>query len=91
MVNHKNEYIQDNRVCNLEWCDCAYNSAYGTGSRRQADARSEPVICIMPDNKEYWFRSLQNASRVLGIQQSNAWKTVAGTRKHTYGYKFYKY
>jgi hypothetical protein len=91
MINHKNEFYQDNRVCNLEWCDYAYNNAYGTRSRRMGDTSSESVICIMPNGKEYWFRSLQNASRVLGIQQSNAWKVANGLRKHTCGYKFYKF
>lgn len=35
-VNHKNEIVNDNRVLNLEWCDCAYNIRYGTGIKRRA-------------------------------------------------------
>lgn len=75
----------------MEWCDVAYNNAYGTKDRRTGDAQSKPVICIMPDGKEYWFKGMMQASRVLGIQPANGWKVVAGIRDHTCGYKFYKY
>lgn len=33
-VNHKNEIKDDNRVCNLEWCDNKYNCSYGTKPQR---------------------------------------------------------
>lgn len=34
MVNHKDENPQNNQVENLEWCDCKYNSNYGTRNQR---------------------------------------------------------
>lgn len=34
MVNHKDENPQNNQVDNLEWCDCKYNSNYGTRNQR---------------------------------------------------------
>lgn len=39
-VNHKNEVKNDNRVENLEWCDAAYNLAYGTARTRAAKRRT---------------------------------------------------
>lgn len=33
-VNHINEIKDDNRVCNLEWCDRTYNANYGTIKKR---------------------------------------------------------
>ena len=33
-VNHKDENKQNNRVDNLEWCDCSYNINYGTRNEK---------------------------------------------------------
>lgn len=40
-VNHKDEQKTNNNADNLEWCDAAYNSNYGTGKIRAAKKRSE--------------------------------------------------
>lgn len=53
-VNHKNEVKTDNRVENLEWCDAAYNLAYGTARTRSAKRRtngkqSKAVLQIDPN------------------------------------------
>ncbi len=34
MINHKDENPSNNRADNLEWCDCKYNSNYGTRNER---------------------------------------------------------
>lgn len=38
-INHKNEVKNDNRLCNLEWCDRNYNANYGTGIQRAIEAK----------------------------------------------------
>lgn len=45
-VNHKNENHYDNRLCNLEWCDNAYNNRYGTKNIRQSIMRAKFYRCI---------------------------------------------
>lgn len=39
-VNHKNEIKDDNRACNLEWCDVRYNNEYGNRPRKVSIAQS---------------------------------------------------
>ena len=36
-VNHINEVKDDNRVCNLEWCNESYNLSYGTVQDRRRE------------------------------------------------------
>ena len=38
-INHKDENKKNNCVENLEWCTAAYNTHYGTGIKRNSDAR----------------------------------------------------
>lgn len=42
-INHINEFKDDNRVCNLEWCDAMYNSNYGSSKNKIADKLSKKV------------------------------------------------
>lgn len=36
-INHKDENKANNRVDNLEWCDCKYNVNYGTAIQRRVE------------------------------------------------------
>jgi len=42
-VNHKDEDKTNDRAENLEWCTPRYNTNYGTGIQRRAQAISRPV------------------------------------------------
>lgn len=48
-VNHKDECKTNNFVDNLEWCTAKYNSNYGTGIKRNADARRG--VPLSPERK----------------------------------------
>lgn len=53
MVNHKDEDKANNKVSNLEWCDCKYNNNYGTRnermSRSKRKGKEQPeIICGLP-------------------------------------------
>ena len=40
-VNHKDENPSNNAVWNLEWCDCSYNTSYGTSRERAWETRRQ--------------------------------------------------
>ena len=43
-VNHIDENKNNNNVCNLEWCDIAYNCNYGTRNQRIAQANKNKIF-----------------------------------------------
>ena len=50
-VNHKDEDKWNNKVSNLEWCDSAYNSKYGTrlsriGRKGAKNKRAKKILCV---------------------------------------------
>ena len=91
-VNHKNEIVDDNRLENLEWCDCAYNIRYGTGIKRRAKLQTnrhgaKEVLQFTLDGKFIReFPSTMEIVRVYGFRQSHINECCLGKAKSSYGY-----
>lgn len=91
-VNHKNEIKTDNRVENLEFCDCRYNVNYGTAIQRRKEKRlngvqSKPVYQYTLDGEfvaEY--PSTREIERQLGFYQTGISSVCLGKGKTYKGY-----
>ena len=77
-VNHIDENPKNNRVDNLEWCDCQYNVDYSL---------SKPVCQYdMQGNLLAVWKSMIEVDRVLGIPDTNIGKCCKGIYKQAGGY-----
>lgn len=91
-VNHKNEVVYDNRLENLEWCDCVYNIRYGTGIKRRAKLQTnkhgaKAVLQFSLDGKFIReFLSTMEIVRIYGFRQSHINECCLGKAKSSYGY-----
>lgn len=85
-VNHLDCDRTNNNVENLEFCTASYNSKY---REEFGNALSKPVFAINLSTLEVsHFQSQKEASRVLGLQQSNINAVIKGRLKQTGGYLF---
>lgn len=50
-INHKDEDKTNNRVENIEFCDCRYNINFGTRNQRTAEKQSKPVNQLTLDGE----------------------------------------
>ncbi len=90
-VNHIDEVKDDNFYLNLEWCDNAYNHAYGTCGKRAGDKNSIPVIAKVLKTGEYeFYQSMSLAAEYLKGDNSHISDVVNGKRKTAYGRKWYR-
>lgn len=88
-INHKDEDRKNNKVSNLEWCNCKYNNNYG----------SKPSKCFKPINKLAEdgtiiksYISVNEAATDNGLEPSLISPVLNGRRKHAGGYKWeYQY
>lgn len=91
-INHRNCIRDDDRLTNLEWCDASYNMRYREKyGVSQTEACGHPVYAINLKTQEVSrFRSQHEASRQLGIYQSNISAVIKGKQKTAKGYWFVK-
>ena len=96
-VNHLSEDKTDNSLENLEWVSHKYNCSYGTRIKRIAEANSKAltnhpklsksVIAISKVSGLITeFKSIHEAERVLGINNSNIAACLKGKRKSAGGF-----
>lgn len=89
-VNHKNCVRDDNRVSNLEWCTHSYNNRYRKKHGvPQMEATGHRLFAIDLATMEIsHFRAQTEASRALGLFNSNISRVVKGECNQTGGYWF---
>lgn len=86
-VNHINEIKTDNRVDNIEWCDCKYNINYGSHNQRMAETQSIPVAQFTKDEKLVAiYYGATEAERQTGVNSSHISECCRGKLKSAGGF-----
>lgn len=84
-VNHINEIKDDNRLCNLEWCDAVYNNNYND---KQKNYR-KPVIGInLKSGFICNFSSALEVKKKLNIDRASVVRCCQNKYKQSKGYKW---
>ena len=89
-VNHRDCNRKNNKVKNLEWCTASYNQKYREKHGvSQTEAAGHPLFAIkMATLEVLYFRSQQEAGRLLGFGQGNIGAVIRGKQKYTNGFWF---
>ena len=88
IVNHKDECKTNNRPDNLEWCDYQHNNTWGSRIRQVqerfiASGHARPICQYdMQGNFIQEFESVQEASRVTGLNRNSINQCLWGNCKH---------
>ena len=83
-VNHKDEDKSNNHVDNLEWCTAMYNSRYGTGNKRKAEALSKAVNQYTLDGT--FVKTWDSVKEVKRAGFSNVRRCIKGITHQCKGY-----
>lgn len=88
-INHKDENPANNHCENIEYCSAKYNVNYGTRNQRDADSKSISIDQFALNGVfiRRW-KSIMEASRQLGIDNSLICKCARGKNKTAGGFKW---